>query len=359
LLRGKIIKSKSFWKATWKSALLLLMILLLAGCHQESSDLTAVANPTQNTYGLSADAFNTLNSLKKINDYPLYEMHFSGTYENSGLSRFPDQTEFGCSLFAALGDEKNPVFGRNFDWSFSPAMVLYNDPSDGYASVSMVNIAFLNNAPKDKGSLQKLAEISVPKRALLLDAVRFPLDGMNEYGLFIGMAAVEESVADYDPSRPGINSLSIMREILDHARTADEAVTIFSKFNIYFTGGPPIHYLIADSLGKSVVIEYIEGKMEIIPNEKAWQLATNHLLFGGMKGQGSSGDRFDTMNEQLVKSQGIINQSEAMNLLNEVSQPTTGTQWSVVYDVKTGSMNVVMARDYADINTFYLLMKKQ
>ena len=50
-----------------------------------------------------------------------------------------------CSLFAALGDPENRLFGRNFDWRYSPALLLFTDrpAGGGYASVSMVDIAYL------------------------------------------------------------------------------------------------------------------------------------------------------------------------------------------------------------------------
>ena len=48
-----------------------------------------------------------------------------------------------CSLFAALGDDQEFKFGRNFDWEYSPGLLLFTNPLDGYASVSMVDIAYL------------------------------------------------------------------------------------------------------------------------------------------------------------------------------------------------------------------------
>ena len=38
-------------------------------------------------------------------------------------------------------------YGRNFDWEFSPALLLFTDPPDGYASVSMVDLTFLGISP--------------------------------------------------------------------------------------------------------------------------------------------------------------------------------------------------------------------
>ena len=99
--------------------------------------------------GMSLEEVETLSSLKQIDPYLLYTMHFkeeydiravSGDWQFVGSSRIP---AWGCSLFAVYGDPENILFGRNFDWDFSPALILFTYPPDGYASVSIVDIAYL------------------------------------------------------------------------------------------------------------------------------------------------------------------------------------------------------------------------
>jgi hypothetical protein len=105
---------------------------------------------------LSTDEIATLSTLEQIDDYPLYTMHYADTYASpslSGIGMLPEfpfpslpascQVGWGCSLFTALGDPHASLYGRNFDWQFSPAVLLFTDPPDGYASVSMVDIEFL------------------------------------------------------------------------------------------------------------------------------------------------------------------------------------------------------------------------
>ncbi len=344
--------SRIRWSYIWKTGFGMLILLALLGC--TPSIAMPSPTPTENTYGFSQEAFVTLNSLEKVDEYPLYVMHYVGGYDSPATANLPDNTTFACSLFAALGDEDNLLYGRNFDWTYSPALLLYTDPPDGYASVSMVNLYFSDINPVTPDIIRNLTEMLIPERALLLATPYIPHDGMNEYGLTIGMAAVSEIVADYDPSRMTIGSLGIIREVLDHARTADEAVAIFSQYNIDFAGGPPIHYLIADSRGQSALSEYVDGQMAVLPNEYAWHLATNHLLATGIKAGGSSGWRYDKMEERLAATGGILTPVDAMDLLSDVSQRFNGTQWSVVYDISTGSIYVAMARNYDAIHTFQL-----
>jgi len=307
--------------------------------------------PTENFYGFSQDEFETLNSLEKVDGYPLYVMHYVGGYDSPVTVGFPDNTPFACSLFAALGDDNHLLYGRNLDWAFAPALFLYTDPPDGYSSVSMVNLTYFNVS---QGNSQTLLDLPTTEREVLLGTPYFPYDGMNEYGLTIGMAAVNESVADYDTSRPSIGSLVIIREVLDHARTVDEAVAIFSQYNIDFTGGPPIHYLIADRNGQAVLIEYIAGQRVVLSNEHPWHLATNHLLGTGIQGAGNSGWRYGIMEERLASSDGIFTPEDGMDLLSDVSARMDGTQWSVIYRISTGTISVALARNYDNIYTFQL-----
>ncbi len=112
--------------------------------------------------------------------YQRVEMPSSSSEANAGPA-------WGCSLFAALGDNDGMVFGRNFDWEYSPAVLLYTDPPDGYASVSMVDIAYLGF---DNSTAPQLLQMNLGERQQLLNAPFLPFDGMNELGLVVGMAAV-------------------------------------------------------------------------------------------------------------------------------------------------------------------------
>lgn len=200
-----------------------------------------------------------LGSLQKVDEYPLYVMYFEGSYEEfraeggthgeQSSTWLPVGRHWACSLFAALGDPKNNLFGRNFDWRYSPALLLYTDPPDGYASVTMVDIAYLGF---EGDRAQQLTDLPLKERRQLLDAPRWPFDGMNEYGLAVGMAAVPSSSVPVDPEKPTIGSLQAIREMMDHAKNVEEAIELVGGYNIDMSGGPPIHYLIADASGNSV-----------------------------------------------------------------------------------------------------------
>jgi hypothetical protein len=280
-------------------------------------------------------------------------MHYVGDYESptpsgetGSAGRAPT---WGCSLFAALGDPDNRLFGRNFDWQYSPALLLFTTPSDGYASVSIVDIAYLGFGGLKARSV---ADLPLTDRQGLLYAPHLPFDGMNEEGLVVGMAAVPSYNMQPDPGKETVGSLDVIREMLDHATTVDEAVAILQSYNVDFEGGPPLHYLVADRSGRAVLVEFYEGEVVIMPNENPWHQATNFLrASAGDSPEGQCG-RYDRIHEALSDAEGRLERQEAMDLLAAVAQSTT--QWSVVYNINSGSIDVAMGRKYDSPHAFQL-----
>ncbi len=340
-------------------------LFLLAGCVFPQDIITTPAKPAlpptparQATFpaGLSEAAFNTLSSLEQIAPFPLFTMQFYGDYETIASSTTARSLAVGspsswaCSLFAALHDPENGLLGRNFDWEFSPALLLFTDPSDGYASVSMVDIAYLGFA----GNLANgVAELPIVEQISLLDAPRLPFDGMNEAGLAVGMAAVPDGGVRPDPDKETIGSLLVIREMLDHAGDVDEAVAILETYNIETRGGPPLHYLIADRSGRAVLVEFYQGQLVIQPNESPWHQATNFIRASAGNDPRGQCWRHDKLTADLAAADGRLSPSAAMDLLAGVAQPNT--QWSVVYEMSTGELAVAMGRDYEEVYRFQLI----
>jgi len=303
----------------------------------------------------------TLNSLQKVDEYPLFVMHYRGPYGETTLaapgvsdplrSIFENMNPtplWACSLFTTLADPQNGIFGRNFDWEFSPALLLFTDPPDGYASVSMVDLAYVFEA----STVTRLMDQNLNDRKPLLNTPLMPFDGMNEKGLAIGMAAVPHSPTPNDPNHESVGSLRVIRMILDHAANVEEAVMIMRGVNILWNGGPPLHYLIADANGTVALVEFVDGEMVVLYNTSPWHQATNFLL---SKNSGSTDGiciRYDMLTERLQEAQGILSLDEAMELLAGVAQ--SSTQWSIVYQLHTGQISIAMGRSYSEIHSFQL-----
>ena len=352
------MNTKTFWK------LIILPILLLSSCGSPTSQ----AQPTLSEVEISTLTPNeaetaTLLSLEQVDDYPLYTMRYIGSYAGQARSYQPDdlseptivpaqtgcRVTWGCSLFAALGDDENRLFGRNFDWHFSPALLLFTDPAGGYASVSMVAIEYLGfGGDRSKN----LADLPLDDRRALLEAPSLPFDGMNERGLAVGMAAIPGEKMPYDPQKKTLDELEIIREILDHAETVDEAIKIINNYNIDM-GNVPIHYLIASASGDSAVVEFYKGEMVVFRNKSSWQTATNFLLASTNGHEQGQCWRYDLIEQRLKELGGKTSSQDAFHLLESASQDIT--QWSIVYHMATGDLVVVMGRDYSGIiHAFHL-----
>ena len=305
----------------------------------------------------------TLASLKKIDDFPLYEMHYYGDYEfdaflKHGLgparqSQLQLQPNWTCTCFVALHADDDKLFGRNFDWMLHPALLLFTNPPKGYASVSMVDLSYLGFS-RDDSTWDDLTP--------LLHAPYWPFDGMNEHGLAVGLMALSSGDGGSDPQKVTIGSLHVVRLLLDYARDVEEALALLQQYNVDFTGGPPLHYLIADKLGNSAIIEYIGGEMMVLRPQTPWQVSTNFILSGiNPEKWKYYCNRYATAEAKLSSNNGELSTAEAMSLLQEVSQsgeyPTIWSIWSMVYNMSSGAIQVVMNRKYDQIYYFSLPMQ--
>lgn len=205
----------------------------------------------------------------------------------------------------------------------------------------MVDISFLGYSGEEN-----LLDIPLNERRNLLPAVEIPFDGMNDQGLAIGMAAVPSDGQAAAPGRPSIDLLLVMREVLDQSRTVDEALAILEKYNIFWGSGPPLHYLIADAHGSSVLVEYYQGKMNQIKNENRWHLATNFFVTPVKDNPTGQCSRYDQAQKTLEDLGGILSSRESMDLLHHVNQPNT--QWSILYGMTSGEIRISMGSDRGD-----------
>ncbi|MEA1976426.1 MAG: C45 family peptidase [Chloroflexota bacterium] len=350
--------------------ILSIAVFTLSSCQSlalEQSSITSTVLPSTvpasefNTLGLTQAEIDTLNSLQKVDDHPLYVMHYQGPHRQATFAApgahelqrsnfaFENPTPlWACSLFTALADPQGGVFGRNFDWEFSPALLLFTDPPDGYASVSMVDLAYYFDTP----AVTQLMDLDLNDRSPLLNTPSMPFDGLNEKGLAIGMAAVPQSPTPSDPNNKSVGSLGVIRMILDQAASVEEALTIMRGVNILWNGGPQLHYLIADASGEAALVEFVAGEMVVLTNTNPWHQATNFLLSNTSGSADGICHRYDVITERLQDKQGDLSLGEAMGLLSDVSQPST--QWSVIYQLHTGQISLAMGRHYSEIHAFQL-----
>ncbi len=296
---------------------------------------------------LNDDERATLTSLTKLDDYPLYYMEYYGDYGFEEYLRVGEKIQtsknlpyaYACTCFCTLTDNTDNLFGRNFDWSKHPSLLLYTNPPEGHKSISMVDLEFIGYDSEDQ-----IADRSIEDIRGLLSAPYIPLDGMNEYGLTIACMAIPEAENTIENGKVTIGSLAFMRLALDYAKNIEEAIELWNNYNVYFPPGPDLHYLVADAEGNSAIIEWIDGEMVVIQNENTWQVSTNFVVYGTSELEKNQCRRYKACQELLSEKEGKVTSFQAMELLKTASQ--VSTQWSIVYNMHSGQIDIVMGRDY-------------
>ena len=290
---------------------------------------------------------------EKVDDYPLYVMRFNGGYGFSEYlktgrlnARFSDGFAPSCTVFAAVGTDEDPIVGRNFDFPQNPALLLFTDPPDGFASVSMVDLGYFGYS---------MSHLPDPEEGLegLEMTPYLPFDGMNEHGLVVGMAAIPHAEPPLDPRKVSIGEIQVIRLLLDRAKNVDEGIELIKEFNVEMTE-PNIHYLLADRMGNSAIVEFVSGEMKILRSDEPWQVITNFVIHGLGTLNDVSCSRYSSAYDTLSDVRGSVSTEEAMNILKGSSQ--TSTVWSIVYNMETGEIHIAVGGDFAHIFTFKVLL---
>jgi hypothetical protein len=108
------------------------------------------------------------------------------------------------------------------------------------------------------------------------DRPLFPYQGgMNEKGLFIDFNAVGTGTGwKADPDKPDLAD-DPTDYLLSRFAAADEVVEFFKKNNVDLNGGM---FVVADAMGRSAVVEWANGQLQVLRNGQGYQVCTNDLL---------------------------------------------------------------------------------
>lgn len=322
----------------------------------------------------------TLKSLKKVDDYGMFQMTYYGDYgfdeflktgasDDSDIESFVTKrllkglpidfgvTGAGCTAFVTHNERGEIIYGRNFDFTYAPSLQVFTYPTNGYSSVSTVNLSFAGyyeNYLPDEMSIKSFLTLAAPF---------LPFDGMNEKGVAIALLAVPESDAPKDPNKVTLNTTTTIRLILDKAASVDEAIQLLKNYNIYFSGGIDCHYLISDATGRSVIIEYYKGEVVVVEPEDNYQIASNFIAYNGVNiGEGfTEFDRYNTVKEEIVSNDNVLSSKLAINLLAKIGVwdgDIDKLQWSVLYNLTTGDIKLFANRKTDNIITAALNIKQ-
>jgi hypothetical protein len=316
----------------------------------------------------------SLSSLKKVDDHPMYTMTYYGNYGfddflKVGAKKDSDIEEYvtkrllkglpidlgvtgdGCTAFVTRNEKGEVIFGRNFDFDYTPSLQVKTTPEDGYASISTVNLTFAgyskDNLPEGFNSFLALA------------APYLPFDGINEKGVAMALLAVPEVKLSYDDSKVTLNTTTAIRLVLDKAASVDEAVELLKDYNIYFSADVDCHYLIADATGKSVIVEYWDGKLQTVEPDNDYQVASNFVAYNGLNiGEGfTEFDRYDEVVQSIEENGKKLSERQSIELLANIGcydGDTDKLQWTVVYNLTTLEGKIFAHRNTENIQSFAL-----
>ena len=115
---------------------------------------------------------------------------------------------FGCSTLSTRNPKGGVMYGRNFDWMECTSMVVKSKPERGYASVSTVNLDFLNLGTEydPEKTVSKIISAA---------ALYAPMDGINEEGLCVAVLMIDDSaVTEQDTGKPDLTTTTAVRLLL-------------------------------------------------------------------------------------------------------------------------------------------------
>ncbi|MBD5506155.1 MAG: linear amide C-N hydrolase [Lachnospiraceae bacterium] len=258
---------------------------------------------------------------------------------------------FGCSTISVENTAGGYYFGRNFDWNKCDAMMVVSYPSSGYASFSTVNIDFIRQGAG-------FASHFLSDEMLTVAALYAPLDGMNEKGLCVSVNMIQDGdTISQSTEKPDITTTTAIRMLLNQAADVDEAIELLEQYDFHASMGYMIHLAIADSIGKSVAVEYIDNKMNVIETP----ILTNFYLSEGEKngiGTSQSHTRFEILEETLEEIS-VMDSGQVRDALTSVSKGNFGefesTEWSVVFDQSALTAEYYHREDYSKSYAFKLM----
>lgn len=281
-----------------------------------------------------------------------------GASSDAGVIRFLAQrlaadltlgvNPFGCSTMAVQSPEGGTLFGRNFDWQSCDALVLVSKPTQGYASISTVNLDFIQRG----GGLGRLLESD---KIRVQAALYAPLDGMNEKGLAVSVNMIQDSASiNQDTDKPDLTTTTAVRLLLNKAADVDEALALLEQYDLHASMGMMVHFALADTAGRAVVVEYIDNQMVITETP----VVTNFYLAEGIKhgiGTRQSHERYDILT-QALENHPAMTMEEVRDAMDSVSKDNfnefESTEWTAVFDLSTGESHYYHRENYENRYTF-------
>jgi penicillin V acylase-like amidase (Ntn superfamily) len=155
---------------------------------------------------------------------------------------------YPCTTFC-LKNDKQIVYGRNFDFKFGEGFIVSNRKN-------LSKVAFLQPNENPVRWISKYGSITFNQVGM-----EFPYEGMNEKGLVVAQMYLDEAKYPEKDNRTAISCLQWIQYQLDVSSTVDEVLTSDSFLRISENVPIGIHFLVCDKKGQMVIIEFLKGQM--------------------------------------------------------------------------------------------------
>ena len=253
-----------------------------------------------------------------------------------------------CSVFSTK-TESSVIMGRNWDnQTVGCILVSLYQPPEGYSSISFcrsIDVGFGH-----KGLEQYTSDRFGSK---LLLAPFYATDGINEHGLAVAIAGLRPTTHRAEDGRQRVFATFLIRKILDQAKDIDEAAELVERYIPFDLDRNSLngHLLVADALGRSVILEYDQDRWRKIYPDRSWQVLTTKPIYNVPEADLRDRCwRYRGISQNLEEAEGDVDWKDAMSILRDVSQK--GTTWSVIYSPVTKDLYFSV---YQDWDTVYHL----
>lgn len=278
---------------------------------------------------------------------------------------------FGCTAFNLFGVDKQHRMGRNYDFSKNTSgMATYCLPEKGYKSIAFAPLS--NIDVKDPFT-------DTGKENVLVSPF-ICVDGINEKGVSIAVLVAGNNswtnpkcvpgvypTRQYHKKTSNIFTTLAVRLVLDRAGTTEEAIKLLTKYNMFANGVHDYHFYINDANGDGRVVEFdcdSEIREETVISAK---VVTNffikHLdkMSDDFSKYGHGRARYfivyNMLCDEKIKKDNVMawNAVKASSQKEQPDNPTSNTQWSIVYNNTDLTADVAFRRDWNTAPyTFYL-----
>lgn len=235
-----------------------------------------------------------------------------------------------CSCFQVTGKD-GCLVGRNYDWDYADGYLIVNRAGRKKRDLKYTH-EFFNRGIKWKS---KYASLTFNQYG---HSISF--SGMNEAGLVVNELWLDETVYPKWDMRKSVSVNQLVQYLLDNYNSVDQIYPAIKDIRIRPTADnyTKIHFIVSDKAGKSVIIEYDNGKLQFTDSVQTRIKALTNSFYSyslgyaeGRRNLGASSVyRFNAIysNTKINSEYGV---NDCFALLKDVSQGSY-TKYSIVFD---------------------------